>query len=250
MRRAIVVAVSTALLMTLFGGVAAANSSIDGDATEADSVVRIDDDVEASHIWKRCRHLFGDEDLTAVAKERCRQLWKRWCEAHPDSRRCHRPDPPPPPPPCYDRLTDHRCIPIPCLSVDRLVDRRCIPNPCLIDQLADRLCIPDPCRIADLAADRVCVPDPCLRADGILPCVPDPCLRADGIITCVPDPTEVPKVRPIDRPVDRPIDVPPDRPSDKPPEVRPKGRTPDRTTDRPIDRVGNDFHLRALDADS
>ena len=235
MRRALVLAMSTALLLSLFGGVATADSSTARDTPDADTVVRIADDVEANSIWERCRHLFGDEELTASAKERCRQLWKRWCNAHPDSRRCPRPDPPPPPP-CFDRLTDHRCIPRPCLSLDLAVDYRCISRPCLTERQADRLCIPDPCRVTDVAAEPICVPDPCLRADGILPCVPDP--------------TELPRVRPIDRPVDRPIVVPPDRPTDKPPEVRPKDRTLDRPNDRPIDRAGNDVHLRAVDADS
>lgn len=114
MKRALIVAVTAALFAGLLGGFASAQTTTDATAADAAPAVRADDsgDADVRSMWKRCRDLFGDDDLTPAAKERCIELWKRWCNAHPDARRCHRPD-----------VRPHDCH-----ITDRVVDRRCVHN--------------------------------------------------------------------------------------------------------------------------
>ena len=95
MKRALVVVLSAALFTTLFGGLATADSANTAQI-EPDVVVASAGDDEVHQLWQRCRRLFGEDELSDTAKERCIKLWKRWCNAHPDFRRCPRPDPPPP----------------------------------------------------------------------------------------------------------------------------------------------------------
>lgn len=264
MKRTIVLGVSIALFTTLFGGLAAADPAGDS-SVRADVVTQVDDGAQpaGSSILKRCRRLFGEDELTATVKKKCVQIWKRWCKAHPRARHCPRPEPPPP---CRitDQVVDRRCVPVPCLRADQIVDRRCVPDPCrVLDAAGDRWC--DPCKVTDHVVDWRCVPDPCrvtdLTADRV--CVPYPCVNGDGaIVKCMPIPTERPTDRPVvrpDRPLERPTEKPADtrpqddvlgRPADKPSDIRPDDRILDRPVDRLTDRVGNDVHLRTIDADS
>ncbi|NNC91636.1 MAG: hypothetical protein HKN80_04005 [Acidimicrobiia bacterium] len=259
MRRVIVVAVSVALFTTLFASLAAAAPTSGSGSGHADAVSRVDDGdrVDGMSILKRCRRLLGEDELAVGAKEKCIQLWKRWCNAHPRARRCPRPKPPPP---CRitDRVIDRRCLPVPCLPADQIVDRRCVPDPCLArDGAGDRWC--DPCRVT--VVDRLCIPDPCLAADRV--CVPPPCVTEDGgIVKCIPIPTSTPTDQPLVRP-DRLERRPPDKPAetrqkvevlerpvDEPADSGRYDRILDRAVERLTDRVGNDVHARTVDADS
>ncbi len=267
MRRAIVIAVTAALFTSLFGGLAAAESP---PGASHSSVAQVEDtrDADRAGIWKRCRRLLGDDELTDVAKERCIELWKRWCQAHPRARFCPKPVPPPPPCPAAEVRVGIRCVP--CFSVDALSYRPCLPDPCrvleaavvwpcppdpcrvvegdvvrmclpdpcrIIDGDAVRLCVPPPCPVPDLAADRLCVPVPCLTTGGLsyLPCPPSPCLHTDGItgVRCAP-------VKPIDQPADGPVIRPATEPTETGAidEVLIRPIDPDKPADiRPIDRI-------------
>ena len=112
MKRALIFAVSAALLSTALAGVAFAQSA--DTEVPVRTELRSDggDAPDIGHILRRCRHLLGEDQLTDRLKERCLELWKRWCEAHPDARYCRRPDPKP-----HD-----------CRITDRVVDRRCLPH--------------------------------------------------------------------------------------------------------------------------
>jgi hypothetical protein len=128
MKRAMTIAVAAALLATMFGSVAyAANDR----AAVTDTVVRDVDaaDVNVEQVLRRCRHLFGEDELTDMTKERCLELWKRWCNAHPDARLCRRIDTPPHDCRITDRVIDRRCRP------DRPVDR---PTDRPVDRPTDR----------------------------------------------------------------------------------------------------------------
>ncbi|MDH3539098.1 MAG: hypothetical protein OEP52_03805 [Acidimicrobiia bacterium] len=247
MKRVIVFTVSLAVFTTLFAGLAAAKPASDSERAHADVVVQVDDggQLDGISILKRCRRLFGEDGLTAGAKERCIRLWKRWCDAHPRARHCPRPDPPPP---CRftDRVVDRRCVPLPCIAPDAANDRWCAPCES-IDHVVDRTCIP--CRVTDQVLDPRCGPHSCVDGDGVIArCVPVAAERpTDGPV----DRTD----RPLGRPQDKPADTRPsgevlERPADEPAELRPDDRILERPVDRLTDRVGNDVHLRIVDADS
>jgi len=122
MKRALTIAVAAALFATLFGSVALATGP--NDVVAASGTVAIGDDVQdvdVESILRRCRHLFGEDQLTDTTNERCLELWKRWCNAHPDARLCRRSDVPPPDCRIADRVLDRRCRPD--RPVDRLSDR-------------------------------------------------------------------------------------------------------------------------------
>ncbi|MBT8201715.1 MAG: PT domain-containing protein [Acidimicrobiia bacterium] len=134
MKRALIVALTVALFGTLFAGMAAAQSSVDLKPAQSD--IRPDageDSADIGHILRRCRHLFGEDELTDSLKERCLELWKRWCSAHPDARYCRRPD-----------VRPHDCR-----VTDRVIDRRCHP-----DRPTDRPVDRPAVRPADVPADR------------------------------------------------------------------------------------------------
>lgn len=273
MRRALVIAVSAALFATLFGSFAASAATNPGVAFHStDAAVGADQggDVHVRSIWQRCRKLMGDDELGATAHEKCVQIFKRWCNAHPRARHCR---PPVPPPRCrvIDRIVDRRCVPDPCRITDRLTDVQCVP-PCPTDQVRDRLCPPDPCPTTDHVADRLCIPPcPTLSTTVIRPCLPPecltgdaasgwlclppecltadtvadrvcgPCVADDGVVKCVPVPTERPLERPDVEPTDRPLERV---------EPRSNDRIADQKLDYHTDRVGNDVYLRAVNADS
>lgn len=137
MKRALIVAVAIGLFGTLFAGMAVAQSS--ADVAPAPSHIRPDpgeDTPDIGHILRRCRHLFGEDELTDGLKERCLELWKRWCKAHPDARYC-RPD-----------VRPHDCR-----ITDRIIDRRCHPD-VPTDRPSDRPTDRPTARPADIPADR------------------------------------------------------------------------------------------------
>ena len=109
MKRAMTIAVATALFATLIGGIAAAADS-NAPAAAADPVARVDDqpDIDPQQVLRRCRYLFGEDEPTEVVQERCRELWNRWCQAYPRAPHCQ-PDRP------FDRPTDR--------PTDRPLDR-------------------------------------------------------------------------------------------------------------------------------
>jgi hypothetical protein len=94
MKRSLTIAVASALLATLLGGVASASESNDFVAA-ADTVALDRDrpDLDPQQILRRCRYLFGENELADVTQERCRELWNRWCQAYPRTPQC-RPDRP------------------------------------------------------------------------------------------------------------------------------------------------------------
>jgi hypothetical protein len=111
MKRAMTIAVAAALLATLFGSVAyAANDR----AAVTDAVVRGEDaaDINVGQVLRRCRYLFGEDELTDMTKERCLELWKRWCNAYPETRLCRRVN----------------GLPHDCRLTDRVIGRRCRPD--------------------------------------------------------------------------------------------------------------------------
>jgi hypothetical protein len=110
MKRTLIAAVTAALFATTLAGVAVADTS---DAAPARVEVRgTADTPDIGQVIRRCRRLFGEHEVKEGLKERCLELWKRWCNAHPDARYCRRPD---------ARRHD-------CLVADRVVDRRCRPH--------------------------------------------------------------------------------------------------------------------------
>ena len=138
MKRSLIVALAIGLFGTLFAGVAAAQSSVDVAPTQSD--IRPDpgeDTPDIGHILRRCRHLFGEDELTDSLKERCLELWKRWCNAHPDARYCRRPD-----------VRPHDCR-----ITDRIIDRRCHPD-VPTDRPTDRPVDRPTVRPADNPSDR------------------------------------------------------------------------------------------------
>ncbi|MDH3605746.1 MAG: hypothetical protein OER12_01980 [Acidimicrobiia bacterium] len=275
MKRALVVALSVAVLTTLFGGLASADP-VTTVRPDTETVHDRSMDDAAQSLMQRCRRLLGEDELADISYERCVELWKRWCKAHPRTRRCPRPDPPPRPCKVTDRVID-RCLPCkvtdsrrpcpeppppppPCKITDAVTDVRCDPcratdalRPCPIPPPVPipipppvPIPVPPPCPSTDAVSDVRC--DPCLTTDSFAPCpvpipvpLPIPCDWLGSVVKCLPDPCLVTdagliKCEPIP-PIDRPIDRPVDKPKD-------------RIADRLTDREGNDVHLRTVDADS
>lgn len=241
MKRVAVVALSVALFTTLIGGLASADSA-NRDHAQADVVVDTVTDHHVRSLLERCRRILGEDQLTDISYERCLELWKRWCNAHPRSHRC--PQPKPPPHPCkvlFDRSSDVRAgdaVIDRCCLLDRVAEiRPCPPPPpppppctdvvtdrcCKIDRVTDlRHCPeppppPPPCTVTDVITDRCCVVD---RVADVHPCPPPPpppppCevtdratdLRCDPCMrTDVLAPCPVPTPTPI--PVPKPIPLP------------------------------------------
>ncbi len=108
MKRALIAATAAALFATTLAGGAVAETN---DAAPAR--VEVGDTSETPdvrHILRRCLHLFGERELSESLKERCLELWKRWCQAHPDARYCRRPDVKPHDCRITDRVADRRCV--------------------------------------------------------------------------------------------------------------------------------------------
>ncbi len=122
MKRTLAAALTAALFMTLFAGMASAGVQVgvdpvsDRPATESDQV----HDFNIRRLLHKCWRVLHSDEASDITKRRCERILKRWCHSHPDSRVCYRP---PPPPDCrpVDRVTDLRC----CLIVDRVTDLRC-----------------------------------------------------------------------------------------------------------------------------
>ena len=169
MKRALIIAVTAALFSTALAGMAL-GQSVDRQApARAELQADGGDTPDIGHILRRCRHLFGEDQLTDRLKERCLELWKRWCNAHPDARYCHRPDPKPHDCRITDRVIDRRCFPDRPTDrptdrpvdrphdrpsdrpVDRPVDR---PTDRPVDRVTDRP-VEGPPETADLDRDRV-----------------------------------------------------------------------------------------------
>lgn len=151
MKRTLTIALTAALFASLFGGLAAAQTVAADPAPTARVVADGGDGPDVASILRRCRHLFGEEELKASVKERCFNLWKRWCDAHPDARYCRRPD-----------VRPHDCR-----ITDRVIDRRCHPHrpvPAPTDRPGDRPSDRPPTRPSDLPADRR-LADPPDKAD-------------------------------------------------------------------------------------
>lgn len=240
MKRSIVIGLATAIFMGLFAGYAAAGVGEVGAPAPAatDSAT---DDVTLRRIIHFCRQVLGEDEMSEQHIEKCRELWKRWCEAHPDARICHRDHPHP----CRvigDQPSDRRCpTPHPCRTVDVVSDRcpRPVPPPCHLDSVEARELVLRHGLTIDQIRDRYCLP-------------PDrPTDR----------PTDRPVDRRIDKPTDRPVDRPTDRsvpaPSDKPidqPSDQPSDTVLDRTSDgdeaKKTDLAENDVYVRTNDADS
>lgn len=278
MKRALTVALVASLFMSLLGGIASAEllrGSV-GDTTDHDRAVQVDhrrdvDDVGFRNILRRCRRVLADNAPSADAVEKCREFWKRWCEAHPRSRLCRRTDVPPP----FDcRVVIDRVVELDHVS-DRLWDkcgdtwkRWCETHPEKCRELWKRWCEAHPdsrmcpppdidppdCRIVDRvtdrAPDRVCPvpidppvdPPKCVVVDGVeicrVPIDPPVCLHADQVtdVKCVP--IVLPDSDPVDRPINGPVPTP----------DTPEG-TPEDQTDRLTDKVSDDTHVRVSRAD-
>lgn len=141
MKRTLIVALTAALFTSLFGGLASAQTNTPETVQRGPVVTGTEDHPDIGSILRRCRKLFGEEELSASAKERCLKLWKRWCDAHPDARYCRRPD-----------VRPHDCR-----ITDRVVDRRCHPHrpvPAPTDRPTDRPSDRPPTRPSDIPADR------------------------------------------------------------------------------------------------
>ena len=121
MRRALIIAVSAALLSTALAGVAFAQSAQTEPPVRAELRNDGGDAPDTGHVLRRCRHLLGEDQLTDRLEERCLELWRRWCNAHPDARYCRRPHPQPHDCRIADRVIDRRCLPD--RPTDRPVDR-------------------------------------------------------------------------------------------------------------------------------
>ena len=122
MKRALTIAVAAALFATLFSTVALAAGSSSTLAASA-ATVSADDgsDIDVGPILRRCRLMFGEDQLTDMTKERCLELWKRWCNSHPHARVSRRFDVPPHEFRVTQRVLDRRCRPD--LPTDRPIDR-------------------------------------------------------------------------------------------------------------------------------
>ena len=136
MKRTLAAALTAALLMTLFAGMASAGVQVGVDpvsdraAPESDQV----HDFNIRRLLHKCWRVLHSDEASDVTKRRCERILERWCHSHPDSRVCNRP---PPPPHCrpVDRVTDLRC----CLIIDRVTDLRCHPiDPPPTDRPTDR----------------------------------------------------------------------------------------------------------------
>lgn len=142
MKRTLIAAVTAALFATTLAGVAVAETS---DAAAARVELRgTADTPDIGHVLRRCRRLFGEHELHESLKERCLELWKRWCNAHPDARYCRRPGPHDCP--VTDRVVDRHCRPH--RPHDRPTDRP-------IDRPTDRPVDPPNARPADRPPDGV-----------------------------------------------------------------------------------------------
>jgi hypothetical protein len=153
MKRALTIAVAAALFATLFSTVALAAGSSNALAASA-ATASVDDgsDIDVGQILRRCRLMFGEDQLTDMTKERCLELWKRWCNAHPDARVCRRFDVPPPKCRITDQVLDRRCRP------ERPTDR---PTDQPVDRPVDRPSDRPVDRPVDRPSDR-----PVIRPDG------------------------------------------------------------------------------------
>lgn len=270
MKRALVATLVTSLFVTLLGGIASAEVLRDSVGPSTDRVVLEErgdvEDAGFRNVLRRCRRVLADEAPSADAVEKCREFWKRWCEAHPNSRLCRRPDVEPP---RYCRIIIDRVGDGDEIS-DRLWEkcaevwkRWCKANPEKCREVwkrwceahpASRACPPsdfDPpdCRIVDRATDRVpdrlCpVPiDPPVDP----PTDPPKCRIIDGAEVCrVPiDPPDCPTTASDELcrvPIDPPICLHADHITDvrcvpiPPPTDRPMDTPSDKAVDRPSDR--------------
>ena len=159
MKRTLIAAVTAALFATSLVGVAVAETT---DAAPLHTEVRDTSDApDIGHILRRCRRLFGENELSESLKKRCLELWKRWCNAHPDARYCRRPDVKPHDCRITDRVLDRRCHPVrphdrpTDRPTDRPVDRPVIrPNDRPLDRPSDRPTDRPKDRVTDRVRDR------------------------------------------------------------------------------------------------
>lgn len=136
MKRALAAALTAALFMTLFAGMASAGVQVGVDPVSDRSAMESDQvhDFNIRRLLHKCWRVLHSDGASDITKRRCERILKRWCHSHPDSRVCRRP---PPPPDCrpVDRVTDLRC----CLIIDRVTDLRCHPiDPPSTDRPIDR----------------------------------------------------------------------------------------------------------------